>query len=136
MNTQTSRTVPSIEASSAGLSSWSLLADLGRQQFILATESACAVFRGSETIRKIQQQAAHHAALQHDAAAQKLRNQSGPSDLLVIQADLMLSNLQGATQYWQQLAAAMIKTQVDMAACTSQVLQTAPEYGLKPALEA
>ncbi|MFI5444721.1 phasin family protein [Polaromonas sp. UC242_47] len=136
MSTKSSRAASSNEAASAGTAPWNLLADFGHQQLVLATESACAVFRGSEAMRKIQQQAAHDAALHHEAIAQKLRSQSEPSDLLAIQADLMRFNLQGATQYWQQLAAAMIQTQVDMAACASQVLQTAPENGLKPALEA
>lgn len=136
MNTKIPRAASSNEAATTKPAHWNLLADLGRHQLILATESACALFRGSEAMRKIQQQAAHDASSHHEAIAQQLRSQSGSSDLLAIQADLMRFNLEGATQYWQQLAAVMIKTQGDMAACTSQVLQTAPENGLKPALEA
>ncbi|WP_421955297.1 phasin family protein [Polaromonas sp.] len=136
MSTKTSHAAPSTEAMTARSAPWNLLADLGRQQLILATESACAVFRGSEAMRKIQQQAAHHASVHHEAVAQKLRSQSEPSDWLAIQSELMRFDLQGATQYWQQLAAAMIKTQVDMATCGTHLLHTAPENGLKPALEA
>lgn len=136
MSTKTSRVASSNEPATAGSVPWNLLADFSRQQFILATESAGAVFRGSEEMRKIQQQAAHDASLHHEAIAQKLRNQSEPSDLLAIFADLMRFNLEGGMQYCQQIATVMMKTQGDMAACTSQVLQAAPENGLKPALEA
>ena len=136
MSTKTSRAASSSEAVFPVSAPWNMLGDLGCQQMILATEIASAVFRGSEAMRKIQQQAAHDASLQHDAIAQKLRNQSGPSDLLAIQAEMMRFGLQSVAQYWQQLTAAMVKTHGEMADCTSQVLQAAPEHGLKPAIEA
>lgn len=136
MSTKASRAASSNEAAFAGSAPWNMLGDFGSQQLILATEIACAVFRGSEAMRKIQQQAAHDASMQQETVAQKLRNQSGPSDLLAIQADLMRFSLEGVTQYWQQLAAALVKMHGEMADCTSQVLQTAPERSLKPAIEA
>ena len=40
---------------------WNAASDLPRQQLSLATESACAMFRGFEAMRKIQERAAHQA---------------------------------------------------------------------------
>lgn len=136
MNTEASRTAHASATQNAGASPWSLLTDFSRQQLILWAESACTLLRGSETIRNIQQQAAHDACSHHEEAAQKLRDQGEPADILAIQADLLRLNLQAAAQYWQQIASAVIKTQIDFAACNSQLLQTVPGNSLKPALAA
>lgn len=136
MSTKASRQASPHEAGSAGSAPWNLLADLGRQQFALATENASALFRGSEAVRKIQQEAAHEALLRHEAVAQKLRAGCEPGDLLALQSDLLRFDLQGATQYWQQLAAAAFQTQVEMMGCASRVLGTESGSGFKPALEA
>lgn len=103
------------------LAPWNLLGDLGRQQFALATESACAMFRGSEAMRKVQQEAAHHSSEHHEAAAQKLRGPCAPAELLAIQSDLLRFDMQEAAQYWQQMADAALKAQLEMMGCASQM---------------
>lgn len=53
MSTQTVRTASLGEATAAALAPWNLLGDLGRQQLLaLATEITCAMFRGTEAMRK------------------------------------------------------------------------------------
>lgn len=136
MSTEASRPAQASASQNTGAPPWNLLADFSRQQLILWTESACALLRGSETIRNIQQQTAHDASLRHEDAVRKLRDQDEPSAYLAIQADLLRANLQAAAQYWQQIASAIIKTQIDIAACNSQLMQTVPESSLKPALAA
>jgi hypothetical protein len=109
-------------------SPFNLLADLPRRQLALATQSATALFRGSETVRKIQQQAAHRATLQHQEAIERLKGECDFNDLLAIQADLLRFNMQEAAQYWQQLATAGLQVQADMVSGASQVaLESAAE---------
>jgi phasin family protein len=114
----------------------SMLADLSRQQMALATDFACALFRGSEAIRHIQQQVAHKALERHQSAAQKLRDSREPADLLAVQTELMRFDMDGAAQYWQQLANATFKTQAELMGCLgSSMATTQPVGGLKPMLE-
>jgi hypothetical protein len=98
-----------------------MLADLPRRQLALMTQSASAMFRGSEAMRKIQQQAAQRATEHTEEVAQRLRGQCDFNDLLAIQADLVRFNMQEAAQYWQQLAMAGMKLQADMVSRAGQV---------------
>jgi hypothetical protein len=125
MTAKTSRPAPAQEGAGADRAPLNLLTDLGRRQFSLATESMGALLRGSEAMRKIQQQ----------TAAQKLHEPCEPADLLAIQSDLLRLNLQGATQYWQQLTANALKTQVEMMGCASRLLDAESGNGIKPVLE-
>jgi len=136
MSTKTTLRAPPREATTADFAPWNLLADLGRQQLALATDSACAMFRGSEAMRKAQQQAAHHASARHEAAAKKLHGPCEPADLLAIQSDLLSFDLQEATQYWQQMAAAALKVQLEMMGCASHMFSAGPGNSFKPAFEA
>jgi hypothetical protein len=135
MTAKTSRPAPAQEGAGADRAPLNLLTDLGRRQFSLATESMGALLRGSEAMRKIQQQTAHQASLHQEAAAQKLHEPCEPADLLAIQSDLLRLNLQGATQYWQQLTANALKTQVEMMGCASRLLDAESGNGIKPVLE-
>ena len=101
--------------------SWRLLPDFSRQQLAMVTEIACALFRSSEAMRKIQQEAAHHASLRHEAAMQKLRGNCTSADLLNIQADLLHFDLERGNQYWQQLTAVAMQTQVEMVTSASHM---------------
>ena len=88
--------------------------DLGRQQAVVATESACAIFRGFEAMRKIQEEAAHQAAQRHAEAAEKLRGNCQPADLMAVQSELLRFDLDAADRYWQQLAAAALEMQTEI----------------------
>jgi hypothetical protein len=113
----------------------SVLADLGRQQLAVAADAACALLRGSEAMRAIQHQAAHEAAVRHQAAAQKLRESHEPAELVAIQSDLLRYDLQGATEYWQQITAAALQSQVEMMASATHLLDSDKGGALKSAME-
>ncbi|WP_341910884.1 phasin family protein [Polaromonas sp. YR568] len=113
----------------------SVLADLGRQQLAVAADAACALLRGSEAMRAIQHQAAHEAAVRHQAAAQKLRESHEPAELVAIQSDLLRYDLQGATEYWQQITAAALQSQVEMMASATHLLNSDKGGALKSAME-
>lgn len=136
MISKTSPPASDREAVPINLASTNLMADLGRQQLALAVEGACALFRGSEAMRKIQHQAAHQACVRHEAAVQKLRGTCEPADLLAIQSDLLRFNLQGAAEYWQALTANALKTQSEIMGCANRLFDIKSENGFKPALEA
>ncbi len=112
-----------------------LFSDLARQQLALFNEAACAVLKGSETVRKIQQQAAHRASSQHESAAARLRAVHEPSEVMTIQSDLLRFDLEGAMQYWQQLTAALVQAQVDLISSSGHALMTSLPEGAKSAAQ-
>lgn len=136
MTSKTSRSTSAYEAHNNDLTPWSFLADLSRQQLGFATESASAIFRSSEAIRKVQQQAAHQASEHYAAAAQKLRGASQPADLLAMQSELLRFDLQASSQYWQQLMTAALQAQTEMMTTASHILDGGSGSGVKTALEA
>lgn len=101
--------------------SLNLMADLGRQQMAVATEAACAMFRGFEAMRKVQEQAAHDAAQRHALAAHKLQQPCDAAELLAIQSELMSFDVDGATRYWQQLSAAALEMQTEVMGCCTKL---------------
>lgn len=88
-----------------------LAGDLPRHQLALGTRSACALFRGFEAIRSVQQRAAHHALARHQAAAERLRQPCNPADLLMVQTELLRFDMDEAARYWQQLGQAALEMQ-------------------------
>ena len=101
-----------------------LVSEHGRQQMAVALESACAMFRGFEAIRKIQERAAHQALQSHTDAADKLKKSNAPDDLMKVQANLLRANLDGASRYWQQLAQVATEMQAEIANCGSHLIQS------------
>lgn len=98
------------------------MADLGRQQMAMATEAACAMFRGFEAMRKVQEQAAHDAAQRHAVAARKLQRPCDAMELLAIQSELLSFDVDGASRYWQQLGAAALEMQTEMLGCCGRLV--------------
>lgn len=127
MPAKNSRANTSDEAGNALLAPFSAMADLPRRQMALMTQSASAVLRGSEELRKIQQQSAHRALAQHQDAAQRLRGQVDFNELLTIQAELLRFNLQEAAQYWQQLTSTALKVQAEMVSSATEALDEGDE---------
>lgn len=111
-------------------------ADFGRHQLALAVESISALCRGSEALRKIQQEAAHEASIFHEEAAQKLCTPCQPTELMAIQSELLRFTLENAGRYWQQIAAQAMQTQVEMMRSVSHVLEIEKDTGMKSPLEA
>jgi hypothetical protein len=120
MTAKSSRT--SRDESASTMAPFNLLSDLPRRQLALMTQSASALFRGSEAVRKVQQQAAQRATAQHAQAAERLREPCDFNDLLAIQGELLRFNLQEAAQYWQQVATAALKVQADLVGSATEVL--------------
>ena len=132
MMAKTSRNPNTDGVAGAVLAPLNFLADLPRQQMALMTQSAATLLRASEAVRKVQQQAAHRASAQHLEAAERLRAPCEFNELLAIQGELLRFNLQEATQYWQQIAGAALKAQLDLAGTAGEALGA----GSEPTLDA
>lgn len=124
--TSKTRSTTSPETGNAMLAPMNYLADLPRKQLALMTQSASALFRGSEAMRKIQQQTAHRAAAHQDEVRERLRSPCDLAELLSIQGELMRFNLQEAAQYWQQLTDAALKVQADLVSRVAEDAQGEP----------
>ena len=121
MTTKISRLSPSQVQPNRNLVLWNFFSNLGREQYAIAMENACIWFRSRETLRQVQQQAAHQALIIHEAAAKELRDTSGPADLVTVQSDLMSFYLEGPSQYWQQVATTALQTQIEMMASVNHM---------------
>jgi hypothetical protein len=127
MNAKTIKTAKASPASAALASAaapWNFFADFSRQQMSVAADASCAMFRGFEAIRKIQQQAAHTAAQRHEAVAERLHANCAPADLMAIQSELLAGDFKNATQYWQDLAATAMEMQTEIMGCTSHLVDS------------
>jgi hypothetical protein len=134
---RTGSSYSSHEAAGNELAPWNFLSELGRQQLALATESASALYRSNESLRKIQQEAAHEASVRHAEAAHKLFSPCEPAELLSLQSELLRTDMQCVSQYWQQLATATMQAQREMMSNMSHLLDSeASGSGIKSALEA
>ena len=111
------------------------LSELGRHQLALAVDGTTALCRGSEALRKIQQDAAHEASVFHEETAQRLFASCQPADLMAIQSELLRFMMQSAGKYWQQIAASAMQTQVDMIKSVTHVLEREKQAGAKSPLE-
>lgn len=115
---------------------WAFVADLGRQQLVAGMQGACALFRGFEAMRQVQQQAAHASARQYGAALQKLQDPCTPEQMLEIQVDLVRFDVEAATRYWQALAGAAMEMQAQIANCAMQCADSSQLLEMASALDA
>lgn len=127
---------PNMAPDGAPQAPWNLLTEFGRQQLAVAAQGASAMYRAREVIRAVQQKAAHEASVRHAETARKLCAPCAPGDFLSLQSELIRGNLQGAGQYWQQLAEAAMQTQLEMMASMSHVLEGEAGVGVKSVLQA
>lgn len=104
----------------ADLAAWN---DLPRQQLAACTQACCAIFRGFESVRRVQQKTAHQALAHHQSIAEKLKEPCHPMDLVAMQAEMARFDLQGATMYWQQVAAAILEMGRDLLGSTAAAAQ-------------
>lgn len=103
---------------------WDWAADWGRQQAVVATESATTVFRGLEAMRRIQEEAVREASARLADAADRLRKPCSPAELMALQGELLRKDLEGATRYWQQLAGAALEMNTELVACCANLVDT------------
>jgi len=92
--------------------------DGGREQLAVAVDASCAMLRGFEAMRAIQQRTAQEAAARHEAAARRLRDAVAAGDLWSVPLGLLQGDLQSASRYWQELAAAALEAQTEVFGCT------------------
>lgn len=132
MSTRSPRAAGASPPSSLPASALAVWADLPRRQLALMTHSATALFRGSQELRRIQQEAASRATQRHEEAAERLREPCDFSDLVALQAELVRFNMQEAANYWNQLANAAFKLQADMISSAGEAVA---EGASEPTLE-
>jgi hypothetical protein len=113
-----------------------MLSNLARQQLAIFNDAACTMFRGFETMREIQKQAAHQASSHHETAAARLRSVHEAVDVMAVESDLLRFDLEGAAQYWQQLVATGQQTQIEMMNCAVNTLSTNLPNSVRSAVEA
>lgn len=128
--------VPDMATDNAAQAPWNLLTEFGRQQLAVAAQSASAMYRTREVIRTVQRQAAHEASVRHAETARKLRASCTPGDFLTLQSELIRGNIQGASQYWQQLSNLAMQTQLEIMASMSHAIEGEAGVGVKSVLQA
>lgn len=123
------------EAQASQPSMPNFLSEWSRHQLALMVDGTTALCRGSEALRKIQQEAAHEASVFHEETAQRLFGPCQPADLMAIQSELMRFTLQSAGKYWQQIAAKAMQNQVEMLRSVTHVLESEKDTGVKSPME-
>jgi hypothetical protein len=121
----TARKTPrKVKPAAAPLAAWSAPNDGGRKQLAVASESADAMVRGFEAMRKIHDGAVQSALARYTAAAQKLASPRQPMELVAIPGDLMRLEIEGVTSYWQALGAAAMEMQAELLGCSSHLVDS------------
>ena len=127
---------PVADAGQGKVSGFDFLADFGREQLAMMMDAYAAMFRGFEAMRGIQQQAAQQASARHETAANQMRGTFAPNDLMTIPFGLLQEDLQSATRYWQELAAAALETQTEIMGCAGHLMNTDAALETASAIEA
>jgi len=112
---------------------WDWAGPLNRQQMAAASEGASALFRGFEAMRRIQEQAAQAAAERHAVAAGRLRESATPTDLAVLQAEVLREDLASVARYWQDLADATLEMNAEIFNCATQMVDSEDLVAATPA---
>lgn len=118
---------PGAAASNTPMNVWS---ELPRRQMALMSQSAAAIYRGSQAMRQLQQDAAQRALANQQQVTQRLLEPLDPAALMQLQTDLLRFHFQEGMQYWQQLAATAVKVQQDMVSGAAEVMDTGAEPSL------
>ena len=134
-NARTARR-PAAATAPGHVSGFDFLADFGREQLAVMMDASAAMFRGFEAMRLIQQQAAQQASARHQSAASQMRENGAPADVMSIPFSLLQEDLQSATRYWQELAAAALETQTEMMCCAGHLVNTDAALETASAVEA
>jgi hypothetical protein len=107
-------TTRAANAQDASIPGQTAVNEITRQQLAAVADGASALLRASEVISQVQQQAVQRAALTQQQTAEKLRSMNHPGELLIIQSGLMMTNMQEAAQYMQELTAASLRLQAEV----------------------
>lgn len=87
----------------------------------MVMEAACAFFRSSEAMHRIQQQTAHQLRLRHESATHQLHAGCTSANLLDIPSELLNFDVARASQCWQQLATLALQTQLELITSASHL---------------
>lgn len=90
----------------------------------LPSESAGVMLRGFEAIRQINERAVRSALARYAAAAGKMNVQGQPMELLAMPTQLMRSEIEGVTRYWQELGGAAMEMQAELLNCSSHLVDS------------
>jgi hypothetical protein len=101
----------------AGTGAPAVLGEFGREQFATVMDTSCAIFRGLEALRTIQQRTASETAARHRAAAHELRAAAAPGDLFAIARAVWQADLDAANGAWQALIGAALEAQTEILGC-------------------
>jgi hypothetical protein len=116
--------LPAPRAAEKPFNPWSVVTDYGQQQMAVATESAGAMARGFEAMRKIQEQAGNRVAMNHSAAREKMKHAREPAQLVAAQSELLGLDAESTARYWQELGAAALEMQTQMLSCCSHLVDS------------
>lgn len=118
------KTTRKVKPAVAPLAAWPAPIDSERQQLAVASESADAMVRGFEAMRKIHDGAMRSALERYTAAAQKLAKPRQQMELVAIPTDLMRSEIESVTSYWQALTGAAMEMQAELLGCSSHLVDS------------
>ena len=131
---KTPRSAASREASA--MAPWNGRTDIYRQQMALMASAASSIFRSMESMRKVQQHAAHQGNLHYSAAAARLSGSCEPAELSAIQSELIRFDAQEACRYWQQMTAAILQAQIECMSAANHLFDQESGSGMKSAFDA
>ena len=102
----------------------SAFAEGPRQQIAVATQATAVMFRGFETMRQIQERAAHAALARHASVTTRLKTPIQAVDLVLAHAQLMNEDVDATARCWQEVAAAALEMQGELAACCTRMVDS------------
>lgn len=131
MTAKASRANTARQMTETSYNPFNIFADLPRRQLALMAQSASALFRGSQELRRIQQEAAERASEHYEEAVDRLRD-GDYTEVMSVQAEMVRFNIQEAMQYWQECSTASLKMQAEMVSSAREVVI---EGGGEPTLD-
>ncbi|MCM5680576.1 phasin family protein [Schlegelella sp. S2-27] len=105
----------------------------GKQQLAWSIDLAAALFKGAETMRRAQLNAAHLARVRHENVAERLSEARDLASVMALQAELLRFDMAGAARYWQELFDLGLRTGVEMLGCTGRAMEPGDGDGAKSA---
>jgi len=91
---------------------------------VVAGQGTNALMRGLEAMRKIQERSTHEALTRHTKAAAQLAKPIDPMQFVKLQGDLVREDVEAFAKCWQEIAAAALEMQSEIAACSMQLVDT------------
>ena len=98
--------------------------DTVRQQVAVAGESMDALRRGFDAMRKINDRTLQATLARFTAAAGQYASPGEPLALLAIPTELVRSQIEDATSYWQEMGGAALEMQAELLGCSSHLMDS------------